>query len=624
MNTSNRHRDTTLNLVTAATPGSLASQKGVSESVSAENRQHLFARSTAIWGGVAVGAPSARAQAEIPQTSGNGGESQTGATRQQTPVEVTSWSSELQNVLDRPPASFTSRVMLGGLLFCVAFGAWGWLGQVEEVGHARGQLVPKGEVYKVHPVEAGKVASVRVKEGQAVKAGQVLLELDAALAAGEVERLEQMLPSYSIELSQKQTLLEKARLQAETTEAISSAELKVQETAIAAAKEKAARARQLLEQLQASEAAYRARKQRLEPIVAKSQALLSQLEVVAGAAKQRVQRLEPVEGTSQQLLSQLQANLQASKERVERLKPLVQEGAISQEMLFQAEQAAREAARAITQTQLQEATSTQEQLFQAEQAARDAQRAIIQTQLQEATGTQEQLFESEQALRDATRSIAQAEGEFEQANAQAEQLQAQLAQKQAEARRIQLEAQQQVQQLEVDLTELQAKIADTQNLINTAKLKFKQRFLYAPVDGVISALNVRNPGEVVQPGQTIAEMAPNDAALVLNASLPDREAGLLKTGMAVKLKFDAYPYQDYGVIAGTVTSISPDAKTDPQQGAIYKVEVTLESDRVTGDRQTIPFKAGQTATADIIIRRRRIADVLLDPIKKLQTGGINL
>ncbi len=571
-----------------------------------------------------MGAPPARAPAEIPQTSGNGTASQTGATPDPAPVEVPSWSSELQNVLDQPPASFTSRVMLGGLLFCIAFGAWGWLGRVEEVGHARGQLVPKGEVYKVHPVEAGKVASVKVKEGQTVKAGQVLLELDASLAAGEVARLEQMLQSYNIELSQKQTLLSKARASAETREAIASAEFKVQEAAIAAAKEKAARARQMLEQLRTSEAAYRARQQRLEPIAAQSQALLSQLEAVAGAAKARVQQLEPVEGTSQQLLSQLQANLQASQERVERLKPLVQEGAISQEMLFQAEQAARDAQRAIIQTQLQEATSTREQLFQAEQAARDAQRAIVQTQLQEATSTREQLFQAEQALREATRSITETEGELEQANAQAEQLQAQLAQKQAEARRTQLEAQQQVQQLEVDLTQLKATIADTQNLINTAKLKLKQRFLYAPVDGVISALNVPNPGEVVQPGQIVAEMAPNDAPLVLSANLPDREAGLLKTGMAVKVKFDAYPYQDYGVVAGRVTSISPDAKADPQQGAVYKVEVMLESDRVTGSLQTIPFKAGQTATADIIIRRRRIADILLDPIKQLQKGGIDL
>ena len=42
------------------------------------------------------------------------------------------------------------------------------------------------------------------------------------------------------------------------------------------------------------------------------------------------------------------------------------------------------------------------------------------------------------------------------------------------------------------------------------------------------------------------------------------------------------------------------------------------------DREKIYFKAGQTATADIVIRRRRILDVWLEPIKKLQHDGIEM
>ena len=144
------------------------------------------------------------------------------------------------------------------------------------------------------------------------------------------------------------------------------------------------------------------------------------------------------------------------------------------------------------------------------------------------------------------------------------------------------------------------------------------------MNGVILSLEVVNVGEVVEPGQTIAEIAPVDAPLVLSAKLPNQEAGFVEAGMAVQVKLDAYPYQDYGVVSGKVTAISPDAEMDEHLGEVYDVEITLDRDHVATNNQLIRFKAGQTASADIVIRQRRIADVLLDPIRQLQQEGINL
>ena len=89
--------------------------------------------------------------------------------------------------------------------------------------------------------------------------------------------------------------------------------------------------------------------------------------------------------------------------------------------------------------------------------------------------------------------------------------------------------------------------------------------------------------------------------------------------MPVQVKLDAYPYQYYGLIPGTVNYLSADAKLNPQLGEVYQVEVTLKRDYITDNQQPIKFKAGQTATADIIIRRRRLLDVWLEPIKKTTT-----
>ena len=63
---------------------------------------------------------------------------------------------------------------------------------------------------------SGKVAHIDIKEGQAVKAGQVLFELDTQLAANEVERLQQERVPYRTQLLQTQALIDKTRLEAQT------------------------------------------------------------------------------------------------------------------------------------------------------------------------------------------------------------------------------------------------------------------------------------------------------------------------------------------------------------------------------------------------------------------------
>jgi len=520
-----------------------------------------------IYGGVAVGARYDQPRQRIPETRPNSQERSTAANSPAAATNTANWSTSLQTVLDQPPSTLPRQLILGGLTFCVAFGAWATLGRIDEVGHARGQLVPKGEVYKIHPIESGKIARIRVKEGQSVKAGEELVELDTEIAATEVERLQQMLVADQIQLNQMQSLIARTRLEAQTRAEIAKADAQAAMAAI--------------DEINAKAAA--------------TQKQLTELRTAAAASEDRVNRLKPLSGTTQELRKKLEADVAAAVEEVERLKPLVEAGAISKKYLLDAQQ-----------------------------VLRDRQSAITKNQLEEVTSTKEREFEAEQALRDRTSAIAANQGELPQTLAQAEQLRAGLLQKQAEGRRTQIEAQQKIQQLEVETTQLKAQIAENQNLLSSAKAKLKQRFLYAPVDGVVSSLNIPNPGEVVQPGQTIAEMAPQNAPLVLSASLPNQEAGFVKIGMPAQVKLDAFPYQDYGMVTGKVLSISSDAKPDERLGAVYRVQVALDRSYFTANHQTIKLKAGQTASAEIIIRRRRIADIILDPIRQLQKGGINL
>ena len=538
--------------------------------------------------------------------------------------DADNWSTSLHSVLDQPPVSFPQRLILGGLVFSVAFGAWATLGKIDQVGHAKGKLVPKGDIYKIHPTEAGKIIKLPIKEGQKIKAGQLLAELDPSAAESEVERLDKILDAYRIQLVQEISSIERTRLEAEASQAIAAADKRGAEAAIDRARASTATSKSQIEQLQADVASQQARKQQLKPLEKQAQNLLSQLEIDVTSQQARRERVKPLQNKSQDLLTQLQAKVVAHKERIGRLKPLVDEGALSKDVLFQAEESLRESENAVIRSQLGETSQADDRALDVEQSLRDKQTAQIRSQLSETTAVKEKLFEVEQGVRDRTSSIGKMQGQLTEQLAEVDRLQAEAASKQAAARQTQLEKEQKIQQLEMELNQIKSKTAETQTLLAQAKNKLKQRFLYAPVSGVISALNIHNTGEVVQPGQTIAEMTPNQAPLVLEVSLPNREAGFVKTGMPVQVKFDAFPYQNYGVIPGKVVSISPDAKTDERLGVVYRVEVSIDRDSVKANNQTWKLKAGQTATAEIVIRQRSIADILLDPLKQLQKGGMSL
>lgn len=70
------------------------------------------------------------------------------------------------------------------VLFCAALG-WAWWGTIDIVASATGKIVPGGRIKVVQPFETGLVKSIRVQDGQTVRAGDVLIELDPTVSAAE-------------------------------------------------------------------------------------------------------------------------------------------------------------------------------------------------------------------------------------------------------------------------------------------------------------------------------------------------------------------------------------------------------------------------------------------------------
>ena len=74
------------------------------------------------------------------------------------------------------------------LFFAIAI-AWACLGSVDIIATAPGKIMPTGRTKIIQPLDSGVVRAIRVQDGQKVKAGDVLIEIDSTVSASERDRL---------------------------------------------------------------------------------------------------------------------------------------------------------------------------------------------------------------------------------------------------------------------------------------------------------------------------------------------------------------------------------------------------------------------------------------------------
>ena len=99
----------------------------------------------------------------------------------------------------------------------------------------------------------------------------------------------------------------------------------------------------------------------------------------------------------------------------------------------------------------------------------------------------------------------------------------------------------------------------------------------------------------------------------------NRDIGRIEPGLPAKLKIDAYPFQDFGVLPATVASISADAVRDDEIGSAYKVVLTPGANPITKHGRPVELRNGLTRTADIVTDRRTMLSILLEPFRRM--GG---
>ena len=191
-------------------------------------------------------------------------------------------------------------------------------------------------------------------------------------------------------------------------------------------------------------------------------------------------------------------------------------------------------------------------------------------------------------------------------------------------------------QLQADTNQIERNRASLQQEASENAAR-KTIVISAPYAGTITAINLK-PGQSVHGGQTLATLVAQATGtadgsrtgnLQVQLFAPSRTVGFVRPGQAVYLRYDAYPYQKFGLHQGRITTVSatPFAPSElppnladqllAQVGsreALYRVNVSLDAQTIQAYGEALPLKAGLTVEADVLQERRKVWEWVLEPV----------
>jgi hemolysin D len=110
-------------------------------------------------------------------------------------------------IVETPPSPIGRTIAFSIIaLFCLAL-AWAFLGQIDMIASATGKIVPTGHTKTTQPFETGVVRAIHVRDGQAVKEGEVLIELDPTMNEAETSHLESDLVAAQLDVARLRAAL---------------------------------------------------------------------------------------------------------------------------------------------------------------------------------------------------------------------------------------------------------------------------------------------------------------------------------------------------------------------------------------------------------------------------------
>ncbi|MCR4377234.1 MAG: HlyD family type I secretion periplasmic adaptor subunit [Rhodospirillales bacterium] len=113
----------------------------------------------------------------------------------------------VEEVTDAPPSPLGRAILLAITGFFTIAVTWASIGEVDIIATAQGRVIPSDNIKIIQPLETGIVRAIHVRDGQTVKQGDILVELNPTDTAADATRLARELITAQVTVARLEALL---------------------------------------------------------------------------------------------------------------------------------------------------------------------------------------------------------------------------------------------------------------------------------------------------------------------------------------------------------------------------------------------------------------------------------
>lgn len=139
----------------------------------------------------------------------------------------------------------------------------------------------------------------------------------------------------------------------------------------------------------------------------------------------------------------------------------------------------------------------------------------------------------------------------------------------------------------------------------------RKNIVTAPVSGKVSLVVPLQENQYVKSGKVLGYVNPSGSKYYAEVNLPQANFGKIQSGQNVQLRFDAYPYNEFGFVKGKLTYIS-NVSTDSG----FVAQIVLPDGLMTTQKKQIQYNNGLKADALIITKDVRLLERLFNNLSK--------